>query len=215
MSRELTNPVKWFNENFRQYVEKMSLDKEHMQGYKELLNHFQQMLDKDAKILDAGCGWGRDVNYFLDNGYDAIGVDKAPAPLKFGSKKYKANNVGSKLHRMDVAELGFQKNTFDGVWCNSVIHFYEPDKMHKPISEMSRVLKKGGLLYINFKLTEGSPEPDVREESDGALVERYLVPAEMIKNLLEENGLKYLEGESLVNTEDFENHVWSIFCRKK
>ena len=215
MSRELTDPVKWFNENFRQYVDKMSLEQEHMQGYVELLDRFQGLVGENGKILDAGCGWGRDVNYFIENGYDATGIDKAPAPLKFGAKKYKKNKVGEKLHRMDVTDLAFQKNTFDGVWCNSVIHFYEPKEMSKPVAEMARVLKKGGILYINFKLTKESPEPDVREEEDGSLVERYLVPRELIKDILKQNKLKYLEKESEVNTEDFENPVWSIFCRKK
>ncbi len=215
MSRELTDPVKWFNENFRQYVDKMSLYQKHMQGYVQLLKKFEKLVGESGRILDAGCGWGRDVNYFLENGYDTTGIDRAPKPLEFGADKYKANNMGEKLHRMDVKNLGFQKNTFDGIWCNSVIHFYPPEKIHKPVSELSRVLKKDGVLYINFKLTKGSPEPDIREEEDGSLVKRYLYPRQLIKEILEENNLKILKEESEINTEDFENPVWSIFCSKK
>lgn len=215
MSEELTDPVKWFNENFRQYVDKMSLDQKHMQGYVQLLGKFEKLLGENSRILDAGCGWGRDVNYFIENGYNAVGVDKAPMPLKFGAKKYSSNKVGEKLHRMDVADLAFQNESFDGIWCNSVIHFYPPSRIQKPVSELSRVLKKDGILYINFKLTDSGPEPDVRQEEDGSLVERFLYPRQEIRKLLQENNLEILEKESEVNTEDFENPVWSIYCRKK
>lgn len=120
-----------------------------------------------------------------------------------------------KFQRMDITQLGFENEIFDGIWCNSVIHFYKPENMDKLVSELSRALKKDGILYINFKLTEGKPESDIREEEDGSLVKRYLISPGHIKKILKKNNLEIIEEESEVNTEDFENPVWGIFCRKK
>ncbi|MFB6241938.1 MAG: class I SAM-dependent methyltransferase [Candidatus Nanosalina sp.] len=209
MNPELTDPVEWFNENFEPMIEKYSLEKDYMQGYVELLEKFGKLVSS-GKVLDAGCGWGRDVNYFNRNGLNALGVDRAPRPLKYAEE-----NMHGEFQRMDVAHLAFRDETFDGVWCNSVIHFYKPGKMRKPVSELARVLKKGGILYINFKLTEGEPEPDVREEEDGSLVKRYLILQEYARELLEKSNLEVLGEYCEVNTEDFENPVWSVFCRKK
>ena len=209
MSQEVTDPVEWFNENFEPMIEKFSLDREYMQGYVQLLEKFVEIVDS-GKVLDAGCGWGRDVNFFNENGLDATGIDMASKPMEYAQE-----NMDGDFQRMDIAYLAFQDEKFNGVWCNSVIHFYEPEKMHKPVSELARVLKKDGILYINFKLTEENPEPDVREEEDGSYVKRYLMPREKIEKILEDNNLEILEEYSEVNTEDFEKPVWGVFCRKK
>lgn len=209
MSQELADPVEWFNENFEPMIEKFSLDREYMQGYVQLLEKFVELVDS-GKVLDAGCGWGRDVNFFEENGLDATGVDMAPVPLEYAQE----NNRGN-FKRMDIGYLAFQDEKFDGIWCNSVIHFYEPEKMDRPVSELSRVLKKDGILYINFKMTEGESEADIREEEDGSNVKRYLMPRKRIEEILERNQLEILSEYSEVNTEDFENPVWGVFCRKK
>lgn len=209
---ETVDPVKWFNENFEQYVDQMSLDQKHMQGYVRLLQNFCMLVGQNGKVLDTGCGWGRDVNYLLEKGYDAAGVDKAPRPLRYGQENYE--KVGDRLRRMDIGDLDFQDETFDGVWCNSVIHFYKPEKMRKVLLELQRVLKTNGILYINFKLTEGAPEKDIRTEEDGSKVKRYLVPKKEVEDMMPEN-LEILREPSEINTEDFENPVWGIFCRKK
>ncbi len=90
MTQDLTDPVDWFNENFEPMIEKFSLERDHMKGYVRLLEKFTQLVGY-GKILDAGCGWGRDVNYFNQNGLDAVGVDMAPEPLEYARE----NNEGS------------------------------------------------------------------------------------------------------------------------
>ena len=216
MSEDTTDPVKWFNENFEQFVEPLSLEKERMEGYRKLLENFSKIIGENGEILDAGCGWGRDVNYFVQQGFDAQGIDKAPRPLNYGVNNYPVKDMNERLQKMDIDELEFIDQKFDGVWCNSVIHFYPPEKMNQPLSELSRVLKKGGLLYISFKLAEGQePETNIRTEKDGSKIKRYLLPPEKIQELLEKHGLEIIRRDSEMEREKFENPVWNIFCRKK
>lgn len=51
------------------------------------LNKFISMLPKKAKVLDAGCGPGRDVQYFKDYGIDIIGIDAAEKMIEEAKKK--------------------------------------------------------------------------------------------------------------------------------
>jgi len=215
MSEETLDPVTWFNENFEQFVEPLSLEREGMKEYRDLLERFGKLLGGNGKILDAGCGWGRDVNYFVQNGFDAHGIDKAPRPLSYGIDNYPVQDMENRLHRMDVADLGFKDQTFDGVWCNSVIHFYPPEKMSEPVSELSRVLKENGVLYISFKLSEDKPRSSIRTEKDGSKVKRYLMPPEKIQELLKKHDMDIIREQSEIEREKFEHPVWNIFCRKR
>ena len=215
MGEEIADPVKWFNENFESLVEPLALKNENMIGYRKLLVKFTKLLDGSGKILDAGCGWGRDVNYFVQNGFNAHGIDKAQKPLNYGIKEYPIEDINERLKKMDVTELDFKDQTFDGIWCNSLIHFYPPENMVEPVSELSRVLKDKGILYISFKLSEtGELESSIREENDGSKIKRYLMPPEKIQKLLKKQDLEIIREHSEIERDKFEHPVWNIFCRK-
>jgi ubiquinone/menaquinone biosynthesis C-methylase UbiE len=89
--------------------------------------------------------------------------------------------------------------------------------MDKPLSELSRVLKKGGVLYINFKLPD-NPEKEsyIREEYDGSDIKRYLMTEKEAENKLEKFNLEVDKELSKIteNEEEEEPPYLSIFCRK-
>ena len=83
----------------------------------ELYDQFEVYLKPGDKILDLGCGSGRDSKYFLSKGYDIISVD--------GSKAM-CNLAGAYIGR-EVRNITFEKinydNEFDAVWaCASLVH---------------------------------------------------------------------------------------------
>ncbi len=100
---------------------------------------------KTKKILEGGCGKGQYV-FSLDNaGYDAYGVDYAENTVK------KINEIfpSLKITMGNVEQLDFPDEYFDGYWSLGVIeHFY--GGYDKAAKEMSRVIKKGGYLFITF-----------------------------------------------------------------
>jgi len=205
---ETEDPVNWFNENFREMVETYSLDKDYMQGYMDLLETFCDLVEGE-KVLDAGCGWGRDVDYFQRNGFEAKGIDLAEEALAFARQ-----NMQGEFIRSDIKDTGFEDESFQGIWCNSVIHFYPEEEMKEIISEISRITSPGGVFYLSFKLTEDSPESFIRREEDGSRIRRYLVTRSFAEEALKRNGFRVLEEHSEVNEEGFENPVWNVFCRR-
>lgn len=99
----------------------------------------------DGIILDGGCGSGRKVASLVNNGYLAIGVDYAQKTVA-NLKKYMPE---LDIILGDIKELPFSKNIFSGYWSLGVIeHFW--DGYGNILSEMIRVTKSGGYIFITF-----------------------------------------------------------------
>jgi ubiquinone/menaquinone biosynthesis C-methylase UbiE len=106
---------------------------------------------KGKTVLDAGCGSGRDLRYFLDEKLKPVGVDLSIGMLT----EAKARGKGDYL-QMDMRSLGFRDKAFDGIWArSSVLHARKAD-VAAMFSEFRRVLKEDGVLYV--QLIEGEGE---------------------------------------------------------
>lgn len=108
-----------------------------------LLNKF--LVNKHGlKILDIGCGTGAALVY-LDKFGNGYGVDLSADALKFAKK------VVSKkwtLKQGNVTSLKFPDSTFDLVVCLDLLYHQWVKDKDKALGEISRVLKRGGLLLI-------------------------------------------------------------------
>lgn len=110
-------------------------------------------LEKNAKIIDFGCGTGIPAGkYLVDNGYDVTGIDISPEMVKLSKK-----NV-PKMHCVcgDFAKTSFKDNSFDaGIALFSLLHVAKKD-MVLVLKEFHRVIKKGG--YLLFCVNNGNFE---------------------------------------------------------
>ncbi|MEK6760862.1 MAG: methyltransferase domain-containing protein [Nanoarchaeota archaeon] len=97
------------------------------------------------KILDVGCGPGRDLEYFSSLGLEVTGIDLVPEFLGAAKKKV----PDAKLYHMDMREMDFNDNYFDGIWsCASFLHL--PKSEHEgAMKEHARVLSPNGLMYMS------------------------------------------------------------------
>lgn len=107
-----------------------------------------------TKVLDAGCGEGRNIIFFLNNKYDVFGVDENADAIRLlhfilGSSYPqcpKENFFAGKVESMD-----FPSKSFDLVISSAVLHFAR-DHHHfgDMFAEMVRVLKPGGQLFVRM-----------------------------------------------------------------
>jgi SAM-dependent methyltransferase len=153
---------------------------------------FDQLLkgriSSHISILDAGCGGGRNLVYFLRNGFEVFAIDSDPGSIE--RVRYLAATLAPELPPQnfvtaDLVEIPFQSETFDLVISSAVLHFAR-DEQHfgQMLDEMWRILKPGGMLFARLASSIGI-ETLIRPIQgrrfslpDGS--ERFLVNTEML-----------------------------------
>jgi len=116
------------------------------------LNKFISMLPKKATILDVGCGSGRDSLYFKDYELDVTAIDISDNMLEEAKKRVPT----VKFEKMDMKDLKFKENNFDGAWIMATLSVVPKKEVEIALKEVSRVLKKDGIVYLAVK--EGTGE---------------------------------------------------------
>jgi len=116
-------------------------------------------LQPGMSLLDAGCGGGRNLVYFLRNGFKVYGVDQsATAIVQAKSLATELlNDIESDQFRVEnVDRMSFSNETFDVVLSSAVLHFANDEEHWQAmVSEMWRVLKPGGIFFARLASTVG------------------------------------------------------------
>jgi SAM-dependent methyltransferase len=157
-------------------------------------------LTPEMKLLDAGCGGGRNLTYFFRTGFDVSGVDQSAAAIGEirSLAAALAPNLPPENFRPEAVEkMSFGDSTFDLVLSSAVLHFAR-DENHwrEMVREMWRVLKPGGILFARLASTIGIDGLRLIEGRryhlpDGS--ERFLVDEEMLRRETEAIGGQWLE----------------------
>jgi len=158
---------------------------------------FDQLLkgrfDKCQRVLDAGCGNGRNLVYFLKNGFDVYGVDSDETAVNAVTKLAGEIIPGyppTNFLKAEIEKLPFETNFFDLVILSAVLHFAE-SKQHfeDMLMESWRVLKPRGFLFARLASDIGI-EKKVQSKGNGKFLlpdgsERFLVNESMLINYTE------------------------------
>ena len=132
----------WYEKNAWQYSEKT---KANSRIDRNQLEDFVGYINTGKIVLDAGCGSGRDTNTLRDLGFEAVGVDLSEKLLEEARRSY----PGVDFRKGDILNLDFEEGYFDGVWAHaSIVHFETDKQVEKALSELTRVLKIGGILHL-------------------------------------------------------------------
>lgn len=122
----------------------------------------------EAKIVDYGCGYGRTLAELSQAGYEhAVGTDFSEAMLRRARREVS----DSMLVRNDGSDLPFKSESIDAVLLLAVLTCIPDDNNQRLVlSEVKRILRSGGLLYISDLLLNEDQRNRERYERD---VERY------------------------------------------
>jgi SAM-dependent methyltransferase len=115
--------------------------------YEEFVKH------KVKKILELGCGQGRDTLYFASKGLEVYAIDSSNIAIENLRIKAKGLNLDIKLKNIDAVEgLPFHNNHFDAVYSHMFYNMSFTDEELKFLfSESKRVLKNKGLLSFSVR----------------------------------------------------------------
>lgn len=131
--------IDYYNKNADSFIQgTVSVD------FKETQDKFLKLLT-GKKVLDFGCGSGRDTKYFLESGFDVTATDGSEELCKSAS-----TYTGIQVKHMLFQDLN-EADCYDGIWaCSSILHLFK-DELRIVINKMSRALKPNGIIYTSFK----------------------------------------------------------------
>ena len=162
------------------------------------------------KILDAGCGEGRNLTYFLHNKYNVYGVDSSEAAISAIRKR--AQRINPQLsqdnfHISNIEKMLYEDADFDVVISSAVLHFAR-DTAHlkEMINEMWRVLKIGGIFFCRLASTIGI-EKRIQQLQERTYIlpdgtKRFLVDETLLLQITHKLGAKFLEPIKTVNVQN-------------
>ena len=106
---------------------------------------------KVKRVLDLGCGAGRNLVYLLEKGFDVYGIDYAPEGLKIIKENLKKEKTSCRLKLGNIFnKLPYEDDFFDAVISVQVLQHGRVNEIKKVIKEIERVLKPGGLIFITL-----------------------------------------------------------------
>lgn len=152
------------------------------------------------KVMDVGCGGGRNLVYFLNNGFEVYGIDPDTAAInmvKALSESLAPDNPLMNFRVSNAENIPFGEEYFDLVICSAVLHFAQ-NEMHfrEMLTGMWKVIKPGGYFFARLASAIGI-ENLVDHLGNGRYLlpdgtERFLVNEQTLLNYTEElNGYLY------------------------
>ncbi len=121
---------------------------------------FLAELPEGARILDVGCGSGRDTLAFKNKGYHIDAIDYSEELIKKATEL-----TGIQVKYQSFYELS-EVAVYDGIWaCASLLHC-QRHRLAEVLQRLLRALKPGGVIYMSFKYGDSDREKDSREFTD-------------------------------------------------
>jgi SAM-dependent methyltransferase len=111
----------------------------------EVYERFLKYLPKQARILDAGCGVGRDSKCFLSRGYEVVPFDGSMEMVKMAS-----HLLGKEVLQLLFQDMEFS-NEFDAIWANASLLHVPYENLRDLIQRFHKSLLPSGIFYASFK----------------------------------------------------------------
>lgn len=156
--------------------------------------------DKSQKILEAGCGAGRILNYFHYKNYNIIGIDFIEDAIKKINKK----DIKIKAKTENILKTSFENNSFDTILAFGLYHNFELSDLNKAFNETKRILKINGILCFSFRADNLQnlildKIKNTKNQDQNKQFHKLNLKEKEILNLLKNHNFKILEKEYVIN----------------
>lgn len=178
--------------------------------YGEKYQDFKNFISGN-KVLDIGCGSGRDGVELIKLGFDHTGLDASESMIYAAKQRIK----DGKFVLGDFFSLSFPDESFDGFWAAaSFLHVPKKD-IDLVLREAKRILKKNGIGFISLKKKLNLDEGVIKESKAGG-IERYFsfYEEEEFRKILERNRFEVLKVTHQIENDEIKTNWLCYFVRK-
>ena len=205
---KIEKTIRAYDKIARDYEQKRGSDYRFSKEFKTF-----KKLVKGKKVLEIGCGGGRDAALFIENRFDYVGIDASKNLLKIAKKKVPSG----KFLRMNFLDLDFPANSFDGFWASASLLHCPRKKLGPVLRQIWKFLKPEGIGFISVKPKKTASEKLVCENGNKSIV-RYFAffTKEEFSGFLKNAGFEVLQSyKSAAKEADGSKTVWLDFFVKK
>jgi len=173
-------------------------------------NYFKTLLS-GSKIIDLGCGAGRDGEYFVKDGYDYLGIDSSLEMIKIAKERV----LNGEFKIMDLRSLDLPQESFDGFWASASLLHFKKSEAPELLESFYNLLKKDGIGFVSVKEKTTMDEGFIKEDKAGG-IERYFsfYTEDKMINYLEQAGFKIIKSSHTIE-DDKHSTKWLCFFVKK
>lgn len=159
--------------------------------YSDTFDFFcENILNKNAEILEVACGPGNITQYLLKKRPDfkILGSDLSLNMIELA----KVNNPNAEFQVMDCRDIGMIDKKYDAIMCGFCLPYLSKEETIKLISDASQLLKSKGFLYIST-MEDDYSKSGFKKGSTGEEIFMHYYQAEYLTDILKENNFKIID----------------------
>lgn len=174
-------------------------------------DHLATSFANTHRILDVGCGSGRDLAWLLRKGKDAYGVDPSKEML-VTANSFLAQQGLSGQGRLFEGQLPgldlFNEAEFDGVLCSAVLMHLPEEEIFDAVYTLRRIICPGGTLVVSVPVERCDVDPHTRRDAHGRLFTD--LPPQKLHLLFERVGFAIRESSTVEDSLGRQCIRWSV-----
>jgi 2-polyprenyl-3-methyl-5-hydroxy-6-metoxy-1,4-benzoquinol methylase len=177
---------------------------------------------KHMRILDAGCGEGRNMVYFIRQNFNIYGIDSSSEAVQMArilcksiNKTYETENI----QPFPIEDNPFPDHFFDVVLCINVLHSVEDqNEFFNLIGHLMRILKPDGLLFLSMQskigLSKISRERHGNNVSSAEENGNFYFSNDLLSEIRTHEGLMDIEPVKTIVIDDNKSYTYLFFQKK-
>ena len=152
-------------------------------------NMFKKWFPAGGKILDIGCGSGRDLATLMKSGFRVAGVDTSGEMINAAVKRYP--ELAGKISLSGLPALPGIEDTFNGVLCSAVLQHIPDSRLYESFRRIRELLKDEGIFIVSFPVQYPGIDSETNRDANGRVF--YIRPQEKYRFLIERLGFSLIE----------------------
>ncbi|TYS18636.1 class I SAM-dependent methyltransferase [Rossellomorea vietnamensis] len=113
-----------------------------------LVSYVKERVIKTGKVLELGCGPGRNAIFLAENGFLVDAVDSSQEALQWANERARSKGIDVNFIRENIFCLEYEAGTYDFVYDSGCFHHFPPHRRTSYLELIDRVLKPGGYFAL-------------------------------------------------------------------